>query len=384
MSQEGEFAPLVTSGFERETGIGVDVQALPWTAAHQKLLTAYVGESLPDVLMVKNGWLPELAMLGAFGAPPAGSSGLLANRLPSALDAVRVGGRAVAAPWMVDSWAQYYRPDLLAEAGYAEPPGSWAEWTRMALSLKRRRPDGFIVLHLLDWPEPLMNFAAQTGAPMLRDRDTRGNFTAPGFREALAFYKSTFDQGFAAPLIGAEMGDSLIALRRGFIAILPSNALTMGDLRRRTSWFPDRLWQVARTPGPSGPAAGIANGYALAVGPTTHDPARAWRLVEYLCRPDIQARFFAVTGDLPSRRDAWNAPELARDPAAAVFGTQAADSVAPPAIPEWERIVTEVQLVAEAMVRGRFGVDGAAAEMNKRADKILEKRRSLLDRGLLA
>jgi multiple sugar transport system substrate-binding protein len=50
-------------------------------------------------------------------------------------------------------------------------------------------------------------------------------------------------------------------------------------------------------------------------------------------------------------------------------------------VPEWERIVIEVQLIAERMVRGEFGVDGATDEMDRRVDLILEKRRKLVARG---
>ena len=34
----------------------VEVQQLPWTAAHQKLLTAFAGDSLPDVAQLGNTW----------------------------------------------------------------------------------------------------------------------------------------------------------------------------------------------------------------------------------------------------------------------------------------------------------------------------------------
>jgi multiple sugar transport system substrate-binding protein len=35
------------------------VQQIPWTAAHEKLLTAYVGESTPDIAQMGNTWIPE-------------------------------------------------------------------------------------------------------------------------------------------------------------------------------------------------------------------------------------------------------------------------------------------------------------------------------------
>jgi len=52
-----------------------------------------------------------------------------------------------------------------------------------------------------------------------------------------------------------------------------------------------------------------------------------------------------------------------------------------PAVPEWERIVQEMQLVAERIVRGRMPVPQALQALNARTDAMLEKRRWLLDRG---
>ncbi len=374
---------MLLESIARETGLAVESQALPWTAAHEKLLTAYVGNSLPDVMMVKNDWLPELAMVGALAPAPAGGD-LLTGHFPSALAASTVEGRAVAAPWTVDAWVQFYRPDLLARAGYRSPPTDWDEWRRMALALKRRWPDRYVTLHLLDWPEPLFAFAAQQPEPLLRDRNARGNFRSAGFRAALTRYKSVYDDGLSPAVQYSDFGDTYLGLRRGRIAILPSNAETVGDLVRRASWFPPELWSVAQTPGPGGPATGVANGYSLAVSRTARDQARAWRLVEALCRPNAQLLLHRMVGDLPSRPAAWRAPEMTRDPTAAVFGAAVRASVAPPAVPEWERITVEVQLVAEQMVRGRFTVDGAAAEMDRRVDHLLDKRRWLLDRGKLA
>src|ERR1041385_2279768 len=47
---EGEHAARLMPGFERRNpGISVRVQMIPWNAAHEKLLTAFAGRSLPDL-----------------------------------------------------------------------------------------------------------------------------------------------------------------------------------------------------------------------------------------------------------------------------------------------------------------------------------------------
>ena len=383
MGTEGENAPRLLPPFEAATGLGVDIQSLPWTAAHEKILTAYAGGVLPDVMMLHNEWVAELAMLGAL-APVPPALRLTADQMPSVLRSVAAGGPAVAVPWVVDTLVQFYRRDLLQAAGYDAPPPDWAGWKRMAHAVKRRHPDRFAVLMLLDWPEHLLGYAAQQPDPLLRDRDARGNFSSGGFRMALAHYKSLFDEGLAPKIVGTEMGDMLTGFADGWFAIMPSGTDFINDLHRRASEIARPLWAAAELPGPDGHATGTVAGSSLAVTRTARDPARAWALVRYLCEPRTQIAFSGMIGKLPSRPSAWAASQLARDPVAGVFKRQLARGYPAPPVPEWERIRTEIQVVAEHMVRGEMGVDAAAREMDARTDRILAKRRWLLDRGRIA
>ena len=50
-------------------------------------------------------------------------------------------------------------------------------------------------------------------------------------------------------------------------------------------------------------------------------------------------------------------------------------------MPEWERIATEMRLVGEQVANGRVTVDQAVEELDRRADRILEKRRWMLDQA---
>ena len=56
---------LVPAFEARNPDLRVRVQQVPWSAAHEKLLTAYVGDSLPDAFQLGNTWIPELVALGA-------------------------------------------------------------------------------------------------------------------------------------------------------------------------------------------------------------------------------------------------------------------------------------------------------------------------------
>ena len=66
------------------------------------------------------------------------------------------------------------------------------------------------------------------------------------------------------------------------------------------------------------------------------------------------------------------------------FQGQLSRAKAVPKVPEWERIVTEMQIVAERMVRGEYSPEAAGREIDRRADRLLEKRRWMLETGRAA
>ena len=106
----------------------------------------------------------------------------------------------------------------------------------------------------------------------------------------------------------------------------------------------------------------------------------AWKLIEFLSEPAQQLRFYELTGDLPSRRDAWDDPVLANDRHTRAFREQL-ERVRPlPKVPENELIVTKVFEQGERAARGAASVDEALRALDAEVNRILEKRRWLLAR----
>jgi multiple sugar transport system substrate-binding protein len=108
--------------------------------------------------------------------------------------------------------------------------------------------------------------------------------------------------------------------------------------------------------------------------------AEAMRLLSYLSRPDVQLRFYALTGDMPPRRSAWSRSPLAGDVRARAFAAQLERAKASPAVPEWERIAQEMQLVAARAVHDGWSVEQAGSVLDARVDGFLAKRRWMLER----
>lgn len=383
MGREGEVVTALLPAFERShPGIRVEVQQLPWTAAHEKLLTAFAGDATPDVAQLGNTWIPEFVALGALeplDVAMAASSVDAHDFFTGIWDTNVVGAHTYGVPWYVDTRLLFYRRDVLEAAGIAAPPVAWPDWTRALAAVKARAAPGrYAILLPMNEFEPLLALALQQDDPLLRDGGRYGNFSSPGFRRALGFYVDMFRRGFAPPVTASQLSNVWDEFGRGTFAFYISGPWNIGEFERRLPPAVQHAWATAPLPGPAGPGASIAGGSSLVVFRASRVKDAAWQLVQYLARPDIELRFRELTGDLPPRRSAWNDPALAADVHARAFRDQLERVKAAPKVPEWERIADEMRLVAERAARGEWTIDRAVQELDARADRILEKRRWLL------
>jgi multiple sugar transport system substrate-binding protein len=386
MGREGEVVAQLLPEFERaHPGIKIKVQQLPWTAAHEKLLTAFAGDATPDLCQLGNTWIPELVALNALepldryvAASPIVDAD---DYFTGIWDTNRVDGKLYGVPWYVDTRLMFYRRDLLRHAGFSSPPRSWQEWAQMLAAIERQAaPDRYAILLPLNEFEPLLALALQQGEPLLREDGRWGNFRGAGFRRALEFYLEMFQRGWAPAVASAAISNVWNEFGRGRFVFFVSGPWNIGELQRRLSSEQQDTWMTAPLPGPDGPGASIAGGSSLVVFRASRHQETAWRLVEFLSQPAVQRRFHALTGDLPPRRATWKDPGLAADVHARAFREQLERVTPAPKVPEWERIASEIRLVAERVVHGQLSVGEAARELDARADRILEKRRWLLAR----
>lgn len=386
MGREGEVVQSLIPAFEAANpGIKVRVEQLPWSAAHEKLLTAFAGDDLPDIGQVGNTWIPELAAIGAIAPLDAriAASKVVASKdyFPGVWATNRVGGRQFGIPWYVDTRLLFFRQDILADAGYAEPPVTWDAWLASMRVIKAKvGPSRYAILLPINEPEPLLALGVQQGEPLITP-EGYGNFRSAGFRRALGFYREMFASGLAPVATSSQIANVWSEFGRGLFAFYITGPWNIGEFKRRLPPELDGKWATSPLPGPHGPGASLAGGSSLAVFDRARDKDAAWRLIEHLSTMESQSRFEVLTGDLPPRRDAWAAANLASDPYAKAFREQLERLIPAPAIPEWERIVADITVVGEQLARGVVTVDEAAAELDRRADATLEKRRWMTSRG---
>ena len=382
MGREGEVVAELIRDFEREhPGIRVEVQQIPWTAAHEKLLTAHVGGATPDVAQLGNTWIPEFVALGALEPLDAGSprSRIVRRTIIPGIWATNViDGGLYGVPWYVDTRVLFYRSDLLARAGLRRAAAHWAEWLRAMRAIKRAaaRTATRSSCRSTSGRSPA-RARAPAGAAAAR---ATAAASAPSAEPASAARSSSTSSSSATA--GAAGPNTQIAnvyqeFARGYFAMYITGPWNIGEFQapaaaRAAGRLGDRAAARARRA-----RRRVDRRRALEPGdlPSSEHQGRGLALIEFLSRPDVQLRFYELTGDLPARRSAWNDPALAGDRYARAFR----DQLERVARRRW--CPSGSGSPADARRGGRAGGARASQRRSLRAaldadvDRILEKRR---------
>ncbi|MGH7790622.1 MAG: extracellular solute-binding protein, partial [Candidatus Binatia bacterium] len=303
MGREGEVVERLLPAFHaRHPGVRVRVQQVPWSAAHEKLLTAYVGDAMPDVFQVGTTWIAELVALGAVAPLDqrlASVPALRDDTFAGIAAANAVAGVAYAVPWYVDTRLLFYRTDRLRAAGYAAPPADWATWAAAMTAVRDQAGAGHyaLLLPVSEWQPPVI-LALQRGAGLLRDGDRYGDFQSPAFRAAFAFYLSLFADGLAPAAAEGQVANLYQDFARGFFSFYVTGPWNIGEFAARLPAELAGAWSTAPMPGPEPgqPGLSIAGGASLAIAPSSPHGDAAWELITYLAEPATQVEFYRLTG----------------------------------------------------------------------------------------
>lgn len=369
MGNEGEVLGELAAQFEEENpDVTIDVTAVPWESAHDRIATAIAGGETPDISMLGTTWVGEFAATGAFEPTPEDlvdeSSFFEGSWNTTVVDDVAYG-----VPWYVDTRVLYYRTDL-AEAAGVEAPSTWDEYTAFAQALKDQGatsgvslpPGGF------DSWQYVAPLAWQQGGDILDADGQTFTLDSAQWQEAFAFYASFFEQGISEPvrLEGGEIEQKFISGEVGSFYSGPYHVSLL--LEQGGPDFADKF-AVAMVPGADSRTS-FTGGGNLAVFDDSDNRDAAWKFIRWLSQPETQVAWYDVSTDLPSVEAAWDDPVFADDPYLSVFGEQLTDSKAPPAIPTWAQVSAVIDQELEKVTRGETSVDEALAAVQQQAESI--------------
>ena len=108
MGTEGEaLQDFATAFTDANPDAKIEVTAVPWDAAHDKIANAIAAGETPDVSLIGTTWMGEFAEAGGIEPMPEGLVDE-ADFFPGAWESTEVGGTSFGVPWYVETRALYY------------------------------------------------------------------------------------------------------------------------------------------------------------------------------------------------------------------------------------------------------------------------------------
>ncbi|WP_214110302.1 sugar ABC transporter substrate-binding protein [Acrocarpospora catenulata] len=367
MGAEGEALGAFAKEFEAANpGVTVKVTPLGWDVAHDKITAAIAGNATPDVSMLGSTWMGEMAKTGALEPTP----GNLIDRaafFPGAWATGEVDGTAYGVPWYVETRAFYYRTDLAEKAG-VQAPATWDEVTSFVQALKDRAGAGLGVEQNFkqgSWQE-VAPLVWQAGGDIAAD----GKWTldTPEMVTALTHYASFFKDGLAAT--DQPTGAFPQTFVKGEVGAFYSGPWMISTMEKEGGdGFAEKF---AVAPYPKGSAGGtsLIGGSNMVVFKNARNREAAWKFLQWLTDPKVQAKWFGQVAALPSVQAAWQEPALTADERVKVFGEQLKDARSAPAVPTWEQVAKVMETEIEKLALGKQTAQEAAKAMQAQAEAI--------------
>ncbi|GIM94874.1 sugar ABC transporter substrate-binding protein [Paractinoplanes toevensis] len=368
MGTEGEKLAEFAKAFTAENpDAKVNVTAVPWDAAHQKIASAIAAKQTPDVSMIGTTMQGEFAKTGALDPTP---TDLFASDafFPGAWDTTVVDGTSFGVPWYVETRGIYYRKDLAATAGFPDGPKTWDDLTAMAAAMQSKAGAKW-GLNIQpgktgSW-QSVLPFAWSNGAEI--SADGKYTFDTPEMASALAYYQSFFSKKLAPDNL--PQGALEPAFVKGEIGAFMSGPWHVGILNEAGGKdFASKYSVVGMPAGKS--STSFIGGSNIAVFKDAKNRDAAWKFLAWLSKPDVQVKWYQTATDLPAVQKAWDDPALSGDKILQVFGTQLKSAKAPPPFPTWEQVSAVFDTEVEKVCVGGEDPATALKSVQQQADAI--------------
>ena len=390
MGTEAEYVTKLVPEFEkRNPGIKVEVQQIPWTAAQEKLITAFASNNTPDACQLGNTWVPQFAYLNSILSLDKfiGNSSVVKkeNYFNGIWDTNVIDSLVYGIPWYIDTRILFYRTDVMQEAGFNSPPKTWDELYLLSKKIKEANKNVekyAIYIPTNEWANFII-FGLQNGADILKDNNTYGNFSSKKFTEAFSYLTNFYKENLT-PLGVSQVTNVYQAFAEEYFAMYISGPWNISEFKKWMTGDLKNKWMTSSLPGPNENTKGVslAGGSSLVISKRSKHKEETWKLIEFLSKPEIQIEFYHLVNDLPAVKEAWEDSSLSSNPYMKAFYEQFNYVVATPKIPEWEQIVfSKLQQYVELAARNVLTVKEALKKLDDDVNVILEKRRWMLNKS---
>ncbi|MET9622407.1 extracellular solute-binding protein [Streptomyces sp. NPDC006464] len=374
--------------FEKQTGIKVKLEVVPWADLLNRILTAATSGQGPDVLNIGNTWSASLQSTGALLPWDAKNFEAIGGKdrfVESALGSTGVQAQDPAAvPLYSMAYALYYNKKMFKDAGIEKPPATWDELiaTGQKLTKDGKAAIGVEGANLSNNIHQVFVLGKQHGADFFT-ADGKADFTSDSAVAAVKQYVDLMATHKIVAPGNAEYAQnqslSDFAKDRTAMVLWQTASATF-----KAQGMNDDEWGVAPAPVPSGePGAGkqtnsMVAGINLAVFKNSKNLDGAMKFVKFMTSDEEQKTLNKAYGSIPPVKTAQQDPAFS-DPALAVLrDTLATSASALPQVPEESQFETVVgtavkELFADAAAGRAVTTESVKAKLEKAQQQMPKK-----------
>jgi multiple sugar transport system substrate-binding protein len=304
--------------FEKQTGIKVNLEVVPWADLLNRILAATTSGQGPDVLNIGNTWSASLQATGAFVpwddallAQVGGKERFLG---PSLAATGAAGQPPTALPIYGMTYGLFYNKKLFSEAGIAEPPKTWDELIADGKKLTKGKQWGLAVegASVSENAHHAFIFGQQHGSELF-DATGKPQFDSPKQVAAIKQYLDLMAVHKIVNPSNAEYSNGTEAVQdftSGKAAMLMWQSIAS---QTKAAGMTEDDYGLAPIPLPD-PAQGgkqvngMVAGINLAIFKSSKNQDAALQFVKFMTSKETQQTLNKTYGSLPTVTDAYDDP----------------------------------------------------------------------------
>ncbi len=359
------------------SGLTVNYEYVPFDQGQNKFKTAAQANNAPDVMRSEIAWTPEFAALGFL----ADITDKLTQEdkddfLPAPMAYNIYKDKVYGLPQVTDAPAMLYNKALFKAAGLdpEKPPKTMDEFVEAAQKLTK--PDGSQYGYILtDGSYFFQPFMWAFGGGLIDAKDLSIHIADQGTVDALHFVLDLRDKYKVMPAQfdpANQYTNSLTAFKEGKVAILFNGPWARGDILSGSAFKDPANLGVAPIPaGPKGQGSPVGgHNYTIYAGSPNIDVA--YQFISCMASTKSQIAQAKANGTLPTRKSAYEDPDLKKDAILQGFLEQMKVATNRPVIPEGGQIYDAFDKAWTAVLTGTAKPEDAVKDIEK-AWKVLLK-----------
>ena len=339
--------------FERESGLKVELLALPYDAFASKLQAAIPHGAGPDVFIFNHERVRQFARMGLVA--PVDEVLARADYFPNTLSALEVDGKTYGFPLSLKCLAIYANTALVLKAP-KDTNALRALLARLSSAAENRFGLAYESGDFYFHAPFLFGFGGE-----LFDGSGRAIFDTPAMERSLAFVRGLQDER----LIPTEASGALVKslFNEGRAAMVISGPWFAGEISPAIHYSVHPFPKVAETGTPMRPFLGVE---AALVSARTSRAAAASRLARFLSVGEASVLRATLGGQVPANAAAYGDERVRRDPLVGAFRAAAAAATPMPNTLEMARVWEPMKLALRGVLQGGVSPRQAGALADRR------------------